>query len=65
MFDVERAITEWRQRIIAAGVKTEEILSELESHLRDDIEQQTRAGLTLQQAFVKAISPGLQRHRAS
>jgi hypothetical protein len=51
MFDVERAIREWRQRMSAAGVKTEEILNELESHLRDDIEQELRSGLSSQEAF--------------
>lgn len=37
MFDVEKAISEWRQRMIAAGVKTERILNELETHLREDL----------------------------
>jgi len=55
MFDVERAIAEWRQRMSADGVKTEEILNELESHLRDDIEEQTRAGMTPQRAFETAV----------
>lgn len=51
MFDLERAIKEWRQQMTAAGVKTEEIVNELESHLRDDIEQELRSGFSLEQAF--------------
>jgi hypothetical protein len=51
MFELEKAIKEWRQQMIAAGVKTEEILNELESHLREDVEQEMRAGLSPQQAF--------------
>jgi hypothetical protein len=41
--------------MIAAGVKSNEVLNELESHLRDEIDQQTRAGLPPQQAFETAI----------
>src|SRR5262249_49274065 len=55
MFDLEKAIADWRQQIIAAGVKNRDVLNELESHLRDEIEQQTRAGLAPQQAFETAV----------
>jgi len=54
MFDLEKAISEWRQLMLGAGVKTEEILNELEGHLRDDIEREIRAGLSSQQAFESA-----------
>jgi Clp amino terminal domain, pathogenicity island component len=55
MFDLEKSIHEWRQRMLGAGVKSEAILFELESHLRDDIEQQMRTGLSSQQAFEIAV----------
>jgi hypothetical protein len=55
MFDLEKAISDWRQQTVAAGLKSPQILRELESHLREDIEEQTRAGLDRQQAFVHAI----------
>ncbi len=55
MFNLEQSIAEWRQQMLAAGIKTPVPLEELESHLRDDVEQQVRAGLSLQQAFETAI----------
>lgn len=51
MFNLEEAIKEWRQQMIEAGVKSGEVLSELESHLREDVEREMRAGLSPQQAF--------------
>jgi len=55
MFDLEKAIADWRQQMVAAGVKNGEVLNELESHLRDDIEQQMRTGLAPQRAFETAV----------
>lgn len=51
MFDLENAIAEWRTQISVAGVKKKEIVDELESHLRDDIEQEIRGGQSPQEAF--------------
>ena len=55
MFDLEQSITEWRQQMLAAGIKTPVPLEELESHLRDDIEQQVRSGVTDKIAFETAV----------
>jgi hypothetical protein len=55
MFDLEKAIAEWRQQIIAAGFKKGEALYELEDHLRNDVQQQIQAGLTTQGAFEIAV----------
>ena len=44
MFDLDQAIVAWRRQMIAAGFNSAETLDELESHLRDDVEQ-CRAGL--------------------
>ncbi len=55
MFDLERAISEWRRQLIAGQVKSPEILDELESHLRDDIEQRMRSGLPATEAFDLAV----------
>ena len=41
--------------MIAGGVKSPEILNELESHLREDIEQRMCSGLTAKQAFELAM----------
>jgi hypothetical protein len=55
MFDLEEAIARWRQQMLAAGIKTPVPLEELESHLRDGIEQRMRSGLDAQQAFETAV----------
>jgi hypothetical protein len=55
MFDLDKAIAEWRQQMLAAGITTPVPLDELESHLRDDVEQQVRSGVSPQQAFNAAV----------
>ena len=55
MFNLENAITDWRQQMLAAGIKTPVPLEELESHLRDEIERQMKAGLNEQDAFTAAV----------
>lgn len=55
MPDIEQQITEWRNRMLAAGVEAPSPLDELENHLREDIEQLTRSGLRLQRAFDCAV----------
>jgi hypothetical protein len=55
MFDLEQAIASWRQQMLAAGIKTPVPLEELESHLREEIEQQMKSGLAAQQAFDAAV----------
>jgi hypothetical protein len=51
MFNPEQAIADWREQMLAAGIKTPVPLEELESHLRDEIERQVKSGLCAQQAF--------------
>jgi hypothetical protein len=55
MFDLERAIAEWREQLSSDGISSPEVLDELESHLRDDIEQQMRSGLSPRQTFNAAV----------
>jgi hypothetical protein len=55
MFDLEEAITEWRQRMLAGGIKTPVPLEELESHLREEIERRTQSGLSEAEAFQTAV----------
>jgi hypothetical protein len=60
MFNLDLAISEWRRQMAAGGIKTPAVLDELESHLRDDVEQQMRAGSNTERAFetaVKKIGP--------
>ncbi len=51
MFNLEQSIAEWRQEMLAAGIKTPVPLEELEIHLRDEIERQMQSGLNEQKAF--------------
>ena len=55
MFNLDRAISEWRRQMLAAGIKPPAPLEELEMHLREDVEQEMRSGLTPQAAFETAV----------
>ena len=55
MPDLERKIAEWRRQMIAGKIKSPEVLDELESHLRDDVEAQARAGADALEAFAIAV----------
>ncbi len=55
MFNLKEAITNWRREMSAGGIKTPGVLDELESHLREDIEQRVRAGAAEPQAFEEAV----------
>jgi hypothetical protein len=54
MFELEREISDWRRQMRSRGIKGPETLDELESHLRDDLEEQVRSGTEIQQAFESA-----------
>ncbi|MGA3267115.1 MAG: hypothetical protein ABSE16_09855 [Verrucomicrobiota bacterium] len=56
MFDLETSIAEWREQMLAAGIKSPVPLEELENHLREEIERQTKSGLNAKQAFETAAS---------
>jgi hypothetical protein len=51
MFNLKQFIADWRQQMLAAGIKSPVPLEELESHLHEDIERQVEAGLNEQTAF--------------
>jgi hypothetical protein len=55
MFELETAIAEWRKQLLAAGIQTPVPLEELESHLREEIAQQTKSGVQEPGAFNLAI----------
>jgi hypothetical protein len=57
MFNLEQAITDWRQQMLSAGIQSPVPLEELEIHLREEIERQIKIGLSEQMAF--EISTGL------
>ena len=55
MFNLEQAVADWREQMLAVGIKSPVPLEELEIHLCEEIERQTRAGLDPQQAFEISI----------
>ena len=55
MFNLEQSIVDWRQQMLAAGIKTPVPLEELEIHLREEVERQIKSGLNEQQAFASAV----------
>jgi hypothetical protein len=55
MFNLETSIADWRRQMLAAGIKTPVPLEELESHLREEIERQTKAGAIEAEAFKAAV----------
>jgi hypothetical protein len=54
MFDLNQAIGEWRQQMLAAGIQTPVPLEELEIHLREEVEQRMKSGTGEQEAFAMA-----------
>jgi hypothetical protein len=55
MFDLEESIAGWRKQMLADGIQTPVPMEELESHLREDVEEQVRSGVTAQQAFEMTV----------
>jgi len=55
MFNLETAIANWRRQMLAAGIQTPVPLEELESHLRDEVEQLGQSGTSPSQAFATAV----------
>ncbi len=56
MNNFEPNIADWRRQLMAAGIKSAEVLDELESHLRDDIERRARSGADASQLFQRAVA---------
>jgi hypothetical protein len=55
MFDLEIALGKWRQELLAAGLRDFAVISELEGHLRDDVAEQIRRGISPEVAFEAAL----------
>lgn len=55
MFDLEIQINSWRDHLRARGNFTEIDLSELESHLRDEIDDLISSGLSADEAFLISV----------
>ena len=55
MFNLEQAIADWRQNMLACGIETPVPLEELELHLREEIERNVAAGMEPNNAFELAM----------
>ena len=55
MFNLDDAIAEWRRKTIAAGIRSPQVLDELESHLQEEVERQVQSGVGMEQAFRVAV----------
>jgi hypothetical protein len=55
MFDLEKSIADWRKQMRSTGIKSPALVEELESHLRNEIERQMKAGVNSQRAFEEAV----------
>jgi len=62
LFDLEQAISDWRARMTAGGVKDASVLDELESHLREEVRCRIKAGAAEEPA-VDARNPSVVRAR--
>jgi hypothetical protein len=56
MHNLEKSITEWRKTMMAAPAVSHETLDELENHLRENVEQLVRSGMTEPDAFEHAVA---------
>ena len=65
MFNLETAIADWRKGLLTAGVASPVQLEELENHLREEIERQTKVGLNEREAFDLVRIQGLTLNEAA
>jgi hypothetical protein len=56
MSDLDAQIEKWRRQMADGGVHAVEVMEELESHLREDIEAQQSAGVGEQEAFAASVA---------
>jgi hypothetical protein len=55
MFDIDHAILEWRRQLARSGINSPDVLDELESHLRDDLQHEASRSASEAQCFQSAV----------
>jgi hypothetical protein len=55
MFDLESQIRDWRRHVQSAGSLSAHDMDELESHLRDSVDELTGQGLSVEEAFILSV----------
>jgi hypothetical protein len=56
MFNLSKALDDWRNQMVSEGIRPGFVLDELESHLREEVENQIGMGTPGEQAFQMAIA---------
>jgi hypothetical protein len=56
MHELEQLIADWRKTVVAEHNVGHESIDELETHLRENVEQLLRSGMTESQAFERAVT---------
>ena len=56
MFDLEKAIVDWRSQLASGGIHSTDVLDELESHLREEVRAMTAGGKPEAEAFEAAVT---------
>jgi hypothetical protein len=56
MVDLEQSFADWRWQMLAAGIRSPELVEELELHLREEVEQQMRFTGDALEAFAAAVA---------
>ena len=56
MFQLDQALELWRHRMDEGGLHSADVLEELESHLRDDVDAQVSAGASAEEAFATSTA---------
>ena len=55
MFDFEKATQEWKRSLRKNESLEDGYVAELESHLRDEVENLRKKGLSAEEAFIQAV----------
>src|SRR5687768_4463268 len=55
VFDLQQAIAEWRRQLGRGGINSADVLDELESHLRDDLQHEASRSASEAQCFQNAV----------
>jgi putative ABC transport system permease protein len=56
MFEIEKAINEWKRKLRTVESLEDGTIREIESHLREEIDRQTAKGLAPEDAFDRAVA---------
>jgi hypothetical protein len=56
MFDLDNELVQWRRRMSAGGLRSVDVLDELESHIREEFSRNARTDLDAHETFAAAVA---------